>query len=272
MKSKFLVGMAALMFAAACAQTPDKSSNKEPAPPPKPQVSVDPTLAKSALTIDGRSDEDKSRDAVRKPVETLQFIGVKPGDVVVELEAGGGYFTTLLAFMVGKEGKVYMQNPASFDQFWGGSNPPRMKILPEQVTYLRSQFDDLSAISDGAVDKVTWLMGPHELWYQPKGATEGLGDPDMTFREIARVLKDGGELIVQDHRAAIGSDTSTGGDTHRIDQNHIDKLAASAGLIKKEESDLFAHPDDDMTLNVFDEAIRGKTDQFLVRYEKDGSY
>ena len=66
----------------------------------------------------------------------------------------------------------------------------------------------------------------------------------------------------------MGSPESTGGDTHRIDPVYIDILARSAGLKKTAESSLFANPDDDLTINVFDDAVRGKTDQFLVRYTK----
>ncbi len=266
MKFAVLVLSASVFALGAC------QSVSEPKPDVKDAQITETLSYDAALNASYRSDEDKAKDDVRKPAQTLTFMDIHPGDTVLELEAGGGYFTALLAASVGESGKVYMQNPAAFDRFWGGGDPPRMKTLPANVTYVRSQFDAYDGIPDGSVDKVTWIMGPHELWYKPEGAPEGLGDPDLTFREIARVLKDGGTLVVQDHRAATGSDTSTGGDTHRIDQNHIDMLAASAGLIKTEETDLFAHPDDDLTLNVFNEAIRGKTDQFLVKYEKDGTY
>lgn len=223
----------------------------------------------AALTADHRTAEDLKNDSVRKPVETLSFMMIKPGDIVLEVEAGGGYFTSLLAETVGEEGKVYMQNPAAFDSFFGGGDPPRLATLPAQVSYLRSQFDDFEGVPDASVDAATWVMGPHELWYTPEGTDGNLGDPTMSFREIARVLKPGASLYVQDHRAPIGSPESTGGDTHRIDQNHIDMLAASAGLVKTAESSLFSHPDDELTLNVFNPEIRGKTDQFLVRYTKE---
>ena len=158
----------------------------------------------AALEADYRSPQDLENDAARMPVETLSFMGIKPGDSVVELEAGGGYFTAILAETVGPTGQVWMQNPAVFDQFWGGGDHPRMETLPGQVIYLRSDFDNLSVVQTETVDVVTWIQGPHELWYIPEGATEPLGHPDKTFKEIARVLKPGGSLIVQDHRAPDG--------------------------------------------------------------------
>lgn len=237
---------------------------------PETPAIVDVSTYAAAIKADYRTEEDLTKDATRKPVETLIFTGIKPGDTVIELEAGGGYFTPLLAATVGPEGKVYMQNPDAFNVFWGGAHPPRATdgSLPEQVTYLEAPMDDLSAVSDGSIDVVTWLQGPHEIWYVLEGATDQLADADKTFAEIARVLKPGGIFIALDHAAPTGTAESSGGDTHRIDPNVIDMLAASNGMTKTETSDLFANPEDDMTTNVFDPSIRGKTNQFLFKYVK----
>lgn len=262
MKHLFAMPALAVLTLAACQTSPHHSS------PAGLSDAERLSVYQAALTSPYRTEQDVERDNIRKPVETLSFSGVKPGDSVLEIEAGGGYFTSLLAASVGPEGQVYMQNPASFDQFWGGGDPPRMADMPAQVTYLRSQFDDFSALPDESIDIVTWLQGPHELWYLPENTSESLGDADKTFIEIARVLKPGGVLVVQDHRAPKGSPRTTGGDTHRIDEDHIDMLAASAGLTKTATSSLFENPEDDLTLNVFDPAVRSKTNQFLVSYTK----
>tara|TARA_B100000678_G_scaffold55404_1_gene44442 strand:+ start:9305 stop:10141 length:837 start_codon:yes stop_codon:yes gene_type:complete len=242
---------------------------EEPMAEPTPEPTATEMIEPAVLTAPGRTDDDMARDEDRKPVETLDFIGVEPGMTVLELEAGGGYFTPMLAYAVGPEGSVYMQNPEIFRNYFDGNErPPRFDDLPDQVEYLESEFDDLSALEDGSVDIVTWLQGPHEIWFQPDGADEQLAEPTATFAEIVRVLKPGGELIALDHSAPEGTDTSSGGDTHRIDPAVIDQLATEAGLEKTEESQLFDNPDDDMTTNVFEPEIRGKTDQFLIRYVK----
>lgn len=258
MKHSLMVAVAALTLAA-CTHTEVETPDVEPI------ASLD---YSGALSAEGRTDEDMAKDADRKPVETLAFFGIQEGNVVVEMEAGGGYFTPLLAHAVGTSGTVYMQNPPQFAAFWGGGDPPRLANLPDQVSYLSTAFDDLTAVPDESVDVVTWIQGPHEIWYQPDGMDHQLADANTTFEEIARVLKDGGVLVVQDHAAPTGSEETTGGTTHRIDPNHIDKLAASKGLEKVDSSDLFENPEDDGLTNVFDPSIRGKTDQFLIKYQK----
>ena len=269
--SLLLAGTALIM--AACApdepaptpeSTPTETPEVEASEAPAPEANEVPPL----LQAEGRTEEDRERDSDRKPGRTLAFIGIDEGDTVLEMEAGGGYFTPFLAYTVGSEGTVYMQNPPAFANFWGGGDPPRLANLPEQVEYVASDFDDMSAIPDASVDVITWMQGPHEIWYQPDGMDAQLAEPDLTFEEIARVLKPGGVFVALDHAAPAGTAESSGGDTHRIDPEIIDTLATSKGLTRLEDSDLFANPEDDMTTNVFDPTIRGKTNQFFVKYQK----
>jgi len=74
-----------------------------PAPPPAP---ADTTAIAAAIADPARPPADVARDADRKPAETLAFYGVKPGDVVFEFVADGGYFTELLSRVVGPTGSV----------------------------------------------------------------------------------------------------------------------------------------------------------------------
>jgi predicted methyltransferase len=188
---------------------------------------------------------------------------------VVEMEAGDGFYTELLSRVAGPDGKVYMQNPPSFKAVLGDSVSKRVDGRLLNVQIVESAFDNLSNVPDADADIVTWFLGPHELWYTPNDEPEGvLGDPDMTFDEIARVLKPGGHLVVLDHMAPPGSPPTTGGDTHRIDKAVIIALAEDHGLTLVDESDALANPDDDGTLQVFDPAVRRKTDRFLLKFAK----
>lgn len=223
----------------------------------------------SAFRQDDRPEQDYEMYPVRKSAEVLSFTGVMPGMRVVEMEAGGGFYTELFSRVVGPEGKVYMQNPVSFKNFLGDSVAKRVDGRLLNVQIVESAFDNLSDVPDNDADIVTWFLGPHELWYTPEGEPEGaLGDPDMSFDEIARVLKPGGHLVVLDHSAPAGSPPTTGGETHRIDKAVIIALAEQHGLILVEESDILANPDDDRTIQVFNPAVRRKTDRFLLKFSK----
>ena len=70
--------------------------------------------ADDAVASPKRTDADRALDAGRYPAEVLRFAGLKPGDVVADFMAGGGYYSALLAELVGPRGMVYAINPVSF--------------------------------------------------------------------------------------------------------------------------------------------------------------
>jgi len=69
---------------------------------------------RAALASPDRPAEDKDRDAVRKPIETVQFVGIETGQTVIDVVAAGGWFTEVLSAAVGPSGKVLAQNPEFF--------------------------------------------------------------------------------------------------------------------------------------------------------------
>lgn len=269
MKLNALLGTASLVLLAACASTPIEEAAESPdiiAPPEMSIGAADAASIEAAISSPGRPDTDVERDDLRKPADVLVFMGIAPGTDVLEMEAGGGYFTDILSRYLGEDGTLYMQNPAAFDSFLGDGPEERMQGLPN-VEYVKSQFDDIP-LEDASVDAVTWFQGPHELWYTPASGETLSASPDDSFPEIFRVLKPGGTFVVLDHTAPAGAPATTGGDTHRIDPQIVRDLGREAGFVLVSESALFDNPDDDLTANVFDEAVRGRTDQFLMKFEK----
>jgi len=218
----------------------------------------------AALAHADRPSADAAEDARRKPAEILAFAGLETGMTVLEMEAGGGYFTEILARAVGPNGTIIMQNPPAFDEFIGDAPAVRSGRVPN-IRVSRVNFDDLQE-ADGSVDMVTWILGPHELGYTPGGAN--LGDPAKTFSEIARVLKPGGVLLAVDHIAPADSGIEAGGTLHRIEESLVTEMAAAAGLSFVRSSDILKNPDDPLNAGVFDPAIQGKTSQFVVLYLK----
>jgi len=227
------------------------------------------THENAAFARDDRPESDYRQHRIRKTREVLAFTGIREGMTVIDMEAGGGVYTEIFSKTVGKDGAVHMQNPPFFDGLAGAAIKARIADgrLPN-VEQMRTAFDSLP-VPDASVDVVTWFLGPHELWFTPKGAEEGvLGDPDKAFREIARVLKNGAHFIVLDHRAAVGSPPETGGRTHRIDRAIVVERAAAAGLKLIDESDVLANSNDDYSKSVFNPRVRRRTDRFLLKFEK----
>jgi len=282
MKNILLAGAAALIFAS-CQQaaTPEADAKAAEQVTEKP-IKAKPVKAAAedignrgdvmmAIQSHDRLEADLENDVPRKAAAVLEFSGVRPGMTVVELEAGSGYYTELLSRIVGKDGKVYMQNPLAFDAFFKpGAFDERLgkdgKRLGN-VSHVRDDFFALSA-ETGSADLVTWILGPHELWLANKEGELDLGTPEDVYAEIVRVLKPGGKLVLLDHKAAPGSPVTTGGDTHRIDPAHVQKFAEDAGLVLEKTSDILASKTDDYAKNVFNPEVRRKTDRFLHMYVK----
>ncbi len=217
-----------------------------------------------------RPEADVADDAARKPGEVLQFAGVAPGMTVIELEAGRGYYTEILSRIVGTDGKVVMINPPSFDVFFeGGAMIERLGEDGNRlgnVVHSRTLFDALD-VADGSADMVTWMLGPHELFFTMQDGSQ-FGDPETAYSEIFRVLKPGGVFIALDHAAAEGAPETTGGTTHRIDPNTVRVRAVNAGLVQIDASDILANSDDKYDVSVFDPSVRRKTDRFIHLYKK----
>jgi predicted methyltransferase len=223
----------------------------------------------SAILADpGRPAADKNDDAARKPAEVLAFVQVRPGETLLEMEAGRGWYSEILSSAVGPSGKLIIQYPPEFAYgaaaFKARTDAGRLKNATITVT----AFDKLQA-PDNSVDKVLWILGPHEIYYTPPNAQPGaLGDVQKTYAEIVRVLKPGGMFIAMDHAAEKGAPTTIAQTAHRIDPAIVLASAKAAGLEFIDKSDVLANPSDDRSKRVFDATIRRHTDQFLFRFRK----
>jgi len=89
-------------------------------------------------------------------------------------------------------------------------------------------------------------------------------------RNVFAALKPGGVYVVLDHADAAGTGLKDTDTLHRIDEAAVKAEVLTAGFVLDGESSILANPADDHTKMVFDPAIRGKTDQFLLRFKKPG--
>lgn len=224
-------------------------------------------VAYGAIADPARFEADRERDERRKPEAMLTFMEVEPGLSIFEIEAGDGYMTELFSRAVGSEGSVVMQNPEEFRDFAGDRIDARLadnRLPNARASY--SYFDALDA-DDASIDLVTWVWGPHELYYRPESGPAP-GEPATAYSEIFRILKPGGAFVVIDHAAAEGSPETTGHELHRIDPAIVKRMAQQAGFVLKAEGDFLVNPNDPLTVDIGDTSIRGRTSQFALRFRR----
>ena len=216
-----------------------------------------------ALADPSRPAEDTARDAARHPGEILALAGVKPGDTVVDYIMGGGYFTRILSAAVGPKGTVYAFQPAEFIKF-KSSYGDNLKNVTAALPNSKPLDGPMTALDlPDNVDVVITVQNYHDQHLKPFPVDTAA----KANAEIFKSLKPGGVFLVIDHAAAAGATTAP--DTqHRIDVAQVKSEVEAAGFKLEAESPLLANKDDPHTASVFDPSIRGKTDQFILKFRK----
>jgi predicted methyltransferase len=211
-----------------------------------------------------RAEADKKRDASRKPADVVAFLDVEPGLTVVDLIAASGYYTEVLSLAVEGEGTVYAQNPPLVLQFRDGANDKAMtkRLEGNRLPNVQRLDQDLSEVklAPGTVDFAITALNFHDIY---NGS--GSADAQAFLGHVLKLLKPGGVLGVIDHLGAAGNDNAK---LHRIEEQKVREAAKQAGFEVVESSDLLRNPADDLSTGVFDPAIRGHTDRFLLKLRK----
>ena len=136
------------------------------------------------------------------------------------------------------------------------------------VRQVTSSIEDLKLIP-ASLDAAIFVMSYHDLYWRPTDGSWPATDPMLLLAKLYAALKPGGVVVVQDHVATPGGDPAKVVDSlHRIDPALVKRDFEKAGFVLDGESRLLAHPEDDHSKLVFDDAIRGRTDQFLFRFRK----
>ena len=218
------------------------------------------TRMRAALAAPARPAESKARDAARKPIETVQFFGIKTGQTAIDMVAVGGWFTEVLSAAVGPTGKVYMQNPPFL------VNADAEKALIDRLGNVQAVHDQLTqAIPAGSVDAAVTAMNLHDIYNGYAGQAGG-EQPAVDFlKAIYGALKPGGVLGVIDHVGVAGKDNAM---LHRMLPQQARDALTKAGFTIEAESQLLANPADDHSKGVFDPSVMGHTDQFMFRARK----
>ena len=226
-----------------------------------------PVVVANALSDGRRTDTEIARDAVSKPAEIIAFAGIKPGQHVADLVIGTGYYTKIFAGLVGAQGKVWAWQPAPFVTFAAAYAAPLTQLPPlyPNITTNAAEFRDFAPPEGLDVAFTNQNYHDFHLAAFPRDTA------DKINAAVFKALKPGGVYIVIDHYANPGGDTTqvaTG--VHRIDPEVVKREVLAAGFVLDGSSDLLRNQADPHTANVFDASIRGKTDQFMLRFKKPG--
>jgi predicted methyltransferase len=216
-----------------------------------------------------RSEADRERDSISKPIAVLSFFGVKPGMHVLDLLSGGGYYSEILSYAVGQSGGVVAHTNDIYDKYHREEIVKRYRDnrLPN-VRRLSSNPPDLKLGSE-TFDMVVMIMVYHDVYYvSESNPRHPRIDRDRFFAQVRRCLKPGGILAIVDHSAKSGTGTAAAQDLHRIDQEFARKDIEAAGFKFDGESNVLRNSHDDRTVLVFDDRIRGRTDRFVYRFIK----
>ncbi len=227
---------------------------------------LDKDALRKAISGLDRDVTDYVRDAARKPVETLDFLGIEPGMQVLDVYAAGGYFTFVLAKAVGPEGRVFAQNTPRGLRY----EEDRQEITQgdaleakiqrgnlTNVTHLVQRLDELT-IAPASLDAVMIVQILHDYYN---------GNPNRALQMLLQVkalVKPGGVIGIIDHVGIAGRENVR---FHRMQKSQAIEIAERAGLQLLADSDLLSNPNDRHVRSIFDPMLNRATDQFLLKFQ-----
>ena len=218
----------------------------------------------AAVANPERPPEDRVRDADRHPAQILSFFGVEPGMTALDLMAGRGYYTELLARAVGSDGRVFCHNsPFVLKRFAEQPLSERLGRRGLEAVVRVDQDLDALELEAASVDVAVMVLFYHDTYWQKV-------DRARMNRLLFAAVRPGGVYGIIDHHARVDSGARDVKSLHRVEARLVREEVEAAGFVFEEETDLLSVPADDRTQNVFSEGVRGKTDRFVFRFRRPG--
>jgi predicted methyltransferase len=200
----------------------------------------------------------------------LAFFGVSRGMTALDLNAATGWYTEILARVVGPNGHVIAHNhPGARTTLAAEDLEARYanNRLPN-VEQLFVRHNDMR-LAPESVDVVLMSMVYHDTYWHRDGVDWGPIDRHALLESLRAALKPGGIVGVVDHHAAAGRNPfESVMAVHRIDPAVVRRDFVAAGFEADGESDLLRNRSDDYSLGVFDPAVVGRTDRFVLRFRR----
>jgi len=260
-----------MCFLSACTEIHSSPISAQPAKLSEQEIA-------NIIASPDRSPEDRQSDVRRKPAELLSFIGIRPAMTVLDISAGGGYTTELIARSVGPDGHVYGQS-APVDstpkpESVSASKLDKVRLSSPEALSLRANHASLNNITplvlpfdnpipadlaNAHLDLVTFIYNYHDLGHMSV-------DRNAMNKHIFSALKHGGLYIIVDHAGRAGTGISESATLHRIEEEFLIKEVTSAGFKLESSDDFFRNPLDPRDQNT---PLAGQTkDGFILKFIK----
>jgi predicted methyltransferase len=214
------------------------------------------------LTSESRPLEDRIRDGARRPYQVMELLGVDAGMTLLDVGAGGGWFTRVLSAATGPSGKVIAQfGPRALQR----ENGQAQKDLAAALGNTEAFFGNVADLPANSVDAAVTALNMHHM-------NEERALPYL--RDLLTVLKPGGRAAIIDHVGVAGQDNAQ---LHRmLPEDARSWISGSmrcswivqAGFEIVTESDILRTSADDRTLPVDNPILGRDTDQFLFIVRK----
>ena len=227
-----------------------------------------PVSITAAVASSDRQPDNVKLDAGRKPAQVLAFAGLKPGMHVLDLFGANRYWAEIIAPVVGSKGHDTVWEPtqfysdktkAAFEEFAAKHPNVSIVVSPFEAPDLPRNYADFVILNNDYHDT---------YWKSDKFKIPEM-DPKTFLKSVYASMKPGAVIAVIDHVANPSSDTrATVDKLHRIDPNRVKADFKRAGFVLVKSSNMLRNPADDHSLNVFDPAIRGKTDRFVFLFKR----
>jgi predicted methyltransferase len=223
-----------------------------------------PTHYVAEAVADSYRSQDAEADERRHPAELAEFALVKPGDTVVDLVPGGGYFTRIFSRIVGPKGHVYAVWPIEYARI-DGDEVAAVQELANDPHYSNVivLIEPAAKFSIPVKADVVWTsQNYHDYLCKFMGPVE----PKLLARSVLQALKPRGVFVIVDHAAQEGSGMRDTEAMHRVDPLFVKANTMAAGFKFDGESNVLRNPADPHEVLVFNPIIRGHTDQFVFRF------
>ncbi len=232
-----------------------------------PALAAPADVKASVAATSARGEANVKLDESRKPAELLAFLGLQKGMRVADPFGGNLYWAEIAGPAVGPKGSLTIWQPKQFynqqvyDRFMAFS------AKQPNVSMIVSPFEAPNLPSN-AYDFMLINMDYHDVYWESAKNGVVRMEPDDWLKTIYAAMKPGAVVGVVDHVANPGDARQAADKLHRIDPATVRADFKRAGFVLESESDMLRNPADDHSLLVFDPAIRGKTDRFVMKFRK----